>query len=118
MNKYHEKDGLMAKLQNEIAQFIEQRDWRQYHAPKKLARAFSGEVAELVEIFQWMTAEEIENVAGVTLAHLEEEIGDVMIYLTTLAACFDLDPVTAARKKLLLNAEKYPLTGECQQKQT
>ncbi|MEB5273344.1 hypothetical protein RXR89_26560, partial [Pseudomonas aeruginosa] len=30
-------------------------DWRQFHSPKNLAMAASVEMAELVEIFQWLT---------------------------------------------------------------
>ncbi|WP_136806631.1 MazG-like family protein [Desulfosediminicola flagellatus] len=98
----------MKQLQTEIKEFIEQRDWQRFHSPKNLAMALSVETAELVEIFQWLTPAQSHNVSSDTLVHIEEEIGDIMIYLTTLAAAFDLDPVSAAHKKLIKNAEKYP----------
>lgn len=109
-NKYHDKEGTMEKLQKEIAAFIQQRNWKQYHTPKNLAMALSVETAELLEIFQWMTPEESSNADSPTLAHIEEEIGDVMIYLTTLAACFELNVLECARKKLVKNNRKYPPT--------
>lgn len=96
------------KLQEEITGFAEKRNWKQFHTPKNLAMALIVETAELLEIFQWMTAEQSYRVDGKTFAHVEEEIGDVMIYLTMLAASFDIDPLAAARKKLQLNAIKYP----------
>jgi len=99
----------MEKLQQAIANFIEKRHWEQFHTPKNLAMALTVEAAELLEIFQWMTAEESCQVNDKTLEHIEEEIGDVMIYLTTLAASFGLDPLSAARKKLQINANKYPV---------
>lgn len=99
----------MEKLQQEIAKFTEQRNWQQYHTPKNLVMALSVETAELVEIFQWMTGEGSNSVDKKTLTHIEEEIGDVMIYLTSLAACFNLNPHTAASKKLKKNALKYPI---------
>jgi len=108
MNKFYEKDGLMGNLQREIDAFIDARNWRQYHSPKNLAMALSVEVAELVEIFQWLSPEESQNVDEQTKKHIEEEIGDVMIYLTTLAGKFGLDPISAACGKLKLNAIKYP----------
>ena len=33
-------------------------DWRQFHSPKNLAMAASVEMAELVEIFQWLSEDE------------------------------------------------------------
>jgi dCTP diphosphatase len=102
----------MEKLQQAIANFIEKRHWQQFHTPKNLAMALTVETAELLEIFQWMTAEESSQVDKKTLNHIEEEIGDIMIYLTTLAASLGLDPLSAARKKLKINAIKYPADDE------
>ena len=98
----------MEKLQQEIKAFIAARDWSQYHSPKNLAMALSVETSELVEIFQWLSPKESHELQGETLTHLEEEIGDIMIYLTTLAATYNLDPITAAKKKMIKNVEKYP----------
>lgn len=99
----------MKQLQAEIKEFIHQRDWQKYHSPKNLAMALSVETAELLEIYQWLSQAESKNVSGETLDHIEEEIGDILIYLTTLAAAHGLDPVSAARKKLEKNAIKYPV---------
>lgn len=71
--------------------------------------ALTVEAAELQEIFQWMTEEESKNVSPQTFTHIEEEIGDVMIYLTTLATSLGLDPIECAKKKLMKNGVKYPL---------
>lgn len=98
----------MEKLQQEIKDFIKKRDWSQYHTPKNLSMALSVEVAELVEIFQWLSPEKSCELEGEALTHLEEEIGDIMIYLTTLASTYNLDPITAARKKIIKNGIKYP----------
>ena len=99
----------MEKLQQSISDFIEKRNWQQFHTPKNLAMALTVETAELLEIFQWMTAEESCHLDKKILTHVEEEIGDVMIYLTTLAASLGLDPLLAARKKLQMNAIKHPI---------
>ncbi|MCJ7715482.1 MAG: nucleotide pyrophosphohydrolase [Anaerolineales bacterium] len=96
----------MKDLKAQIKEFIQARDWEQYHAPKNLAMALSAEVAEIVEIFQWkkedqpLTREEEEN--------LRQEIGDVLVYLLELADKFGIDVVQAARDKMVLNGEKYP----------
>jgi NTP pyrophosphatase (non-canonical NTP hydrolase) len=99
---------LMDDLIREIRRFTEERDWDQFHSPKNLAMALTTEAAEIAEIFQWLTEERSKVLDGEMRARLEEEIGDVMIYLAHLADAFGLDPLDAARKKLLLNAEKYP----------
>jgi len=99
----------MEKLHDKIANFIADRNWQKFHSPKNLVMALSVETAELLEIFQWMTQEESYQPPTEVLSHIEEEIGDVMIYLTTLAASLGLDPVTAAHKKLRKNEKKYPV---------
>jgi dCTP diphosphatase len=98
----------MHALAAEIRRFIRERDWEQYHTPKNLAMALSVETAEIVELFQWLTAEESSALGPEKRTALEEEIGDVMIYLTTLAEKFAIDPIEAAIKKSKLNARKYP----------
>jgi dCTP diphosphatase len=98
----------MEKLRNEIDSFTATRNWQKFHSPKNLAMALTVETAELLEIFQWMTPEESSHPTSKTLSHIEEEIGDVMIYLTTIATSFGLDPMDAAHKKLRLNEIKYP----------
>ena len=97
----------MQNLKKTIKDFIQARDWEQYHAPKNLAMALSVEVAEIIEIFQWkegdqeLTAEEVEG--------LRQEIGDVLVYLLELADHFGIDIIQAARDKMALNAKKYPV---------
>ncbi len=103
------KKKSLKKLQTNLAKFVTSRNWEQFHSPKNLAMALSVEAAELMEIFQWMESGESKTVDAATREHIEEEIGDVMIYLTMLANKFDLDPIEAAHKKMVLNAVKYPV---------
>lgn len=70
--------------------------------------ALSVEVAELVEIFQWMSEEERTQLSKDKRTRLMEEISDVMIYLVNLSDKFGINPITAAKKKLKLNEVKYP----------
>ncbi len=106
----------MKQLQTEIKEFIEKRDWQRFHSPKNLAMALSVETAELVEIFQWLTPSESRHVTPEVRQHIEEEIGDILIYLTTLAATFNIDPISAAQKKLVKNVEKYPEPEDTKEK--
>jgi dCTP diphosphatase len=98
----------MRELKEAISKFIDERDWEQFHSPKNLAMALSVEVAEIVEHFQWLTEEQGRNLPPETLAQLDEEVGDVLIYLTELADKLGIDPVEAAMAKLKINDRKYP----------
>lgn len=103
------KTGRIQNLQNNVKIFAQERNWEQYHTPKNLAMALTVECSELLEIFQWHTPEQSIDPDDRTREHIREEIGDIMIYLTMIAASFDLDPVDAAIDKLALNRRKYPV---------
>lgn len=108
------KTDRLEKLLALIEQFRSRRNWHQYHSPKNLAMALSVECSELLEIFQWLTPEESFEPVRVSRDHVKEEIGDVLIYLTLLAATFDIDPIEAALEKMKLNEKKYPAAATAQ----
>lgn len=99
----------LESLKNRLARFNEERDWSQFHTPKNLSMALSVEASEIVELFQWMDAHESYNLDRDKQEKLEQEIGDVFLYLLTLSSKFDIDPVAAAERKLELNRDKYPV---------
>jgi len=99
----------MEKLRTALRAFAKEREWQRYHSPKNLAMALSVEAAELAEIFQWTEGDQSYQADEATLRHIAEEVGDVMIYLTMLADKFDLDPLSCARNKMVLNNKKYPI---------
>ena len=96
----------MEELKTSIREFIQARDWEQFHAPKNLAMALSVEAAEIVEIFQWKKAN--QSLSPAEEEHLRQEIGDVLVYLLELAEPYGIDIIEAAKDKLLLNERKYP----------
>jgi NTP pyrophosphatase (non-canonical NTP hydrolase) len=96
-------------LRDRLRAFIAERDWDQFHNPKNLAMALVAEAGELVEHFQWLTAEQADALPPETLAEVEHEIADVLIFLVELADRLKIDPLAAAEKKLALNAQKYPV---------
>ena len=101
--------NLLNELKINIRAFAQKRDWDQFHSPKNLAMALSVEVAEVVEHFQWLTAEESNSLSADKINGIKEEIGDVMIYLTRLADRLGIDPVQAAKDKMRINEKKYPV---------
>jgi len=98
----------LTTLRDALRAFCAARDWHRFHTPKNLVMALSVEAAELVELFQWATAEESLDLTAQKRAEVADEIADVLIYLTELADVLDIDPIAAARAKILKNAAKYP----------
>ena len=80
------------KIQKQLSDFADERDWNQFHNPKNLAMALSVEASELVEIFQWLTPEQAEEIMSTNESeHVKEELADVMIYLIRLADKLNID---------------------------
>ncbi len=92
-----------------LRRFADERDWDQFHAPKNLAMALSVEAAELLEHFQWLGEDESRTLPPETLAKVGEEMADVLLYLVRLADKLGVDLAQAARRKMQLNAQKYPV---------
>jgi dCTP diphosphatase len=100
----------VAQLRDAIRQFVEERDWEQFHSPKNLAMALAIEAAELMEHFQWIdidTSRECSQDAE-KLAAIGEELADVLSYTLALANSLDIDLASTHRQKMLKNAAKYP----------
>jgi NTP pyrophosphatase (non-canonical NTP hydrolase) len=96
-------------LRDVLRQFAFERDWNQFHSPKNLAIALSVEAAELLEHFQWITDTESATLMPEQKARIREEVADVLIYLIRLADKLEIDLLDAARDKIQLNAENYPV---------
>jgi NTP pyrophosphatase (non-canonical NTP hydrolase) len=101
----------LKKLNNEIEQIVSDRDWDQFHSVKNLAMALSVESAELLEIFQWMTesqSNEVKNDPKI-LGKVEDEIADIFVYMMRIISKTDIDLEKAVLSKLKKNVEKYPV---------
>ena len=98
----------LTTLRDALRAFCAARDWHRFHTPKNLVMALSVEAAELVEHFQWATPEESLDLAPEKRAAVADEIADVLIYLTELADVLGIDPIVAAREKIVKIAAKYP----------
>lgn len=96
-------------LKEEIRAFAQARDWEQFHTPKNLAMAITGEAGELAAEFQWLTAQQsaLEALSDEQLEAISLEIADVQIYLLRLADVLRVDVPTAVRKKLEINESRF-----------
>lgn len=100
----------VAVLEAELQKFADERDWQQYHSPKNLAMALTGEVGELVELFQWLTEAQSWSVAQdpKTADAVRDELADVLLYLVRLSSVLGVDLNAAVVQKLEKNGKKYP----------
>ncbi len=99
-----------SELAHHLREFASKRDWEQFHSPKNLVMALSVEISELVEHFQWLTEEQSFSLSSENLAAVAEEIADIQIYLVRLSDRLGVDIGDAVDKKLVINADKYPIS--------
>ena len=99
----------LANLQSALDAFVEERNWTQFHSPKNLAMGVAIEAAEIMEHFLWCSGDESYSLPKEKRAEVANEIGDVLIYLLGLGRALDVDIIAAARDKIVINREKYPV---------
>jgi dCTP diphosphatase len=97
------------QLTREIREFAKSRNWEQFHTPKNLSMAISGEAGELVAEFQWLKPEEssTSQLSKEKLRAISLEIADVQIYLLRLADVLGLNISEVVREKLRINQERF-----------
>ncbi|HEY9280908.1 MAG TPA: nucleotide pyrophosphohydrolase [Eoetvoesiella sp.] len=100
----------VAALEAALLTFAQERNWEQYHSPKNLVMALTGEVGELIEIFQWLTEDQSRTVADDprTARAVRDELADVLLYLVRLSSSLGVDLNEAVVSKIAANAKKYP----------
>ncbi len=98
-------------MQRNLKLFAVERDWEKYHTPKNLVMALTGEVGELAEIFQWLTAEEASAVmeSEESAQRVRDELADVLSYVLRIADVLGVDIAQALTTKIAKNGEKYPV---------
>ncbi len=98
------------QLLQQLIEFRRERDWEQFHNPKDLAISLSIEASELLEWFQWRSAEEIsQQLASDKRVKLEDELADVAVYLAYLCHDLGVDLNKVVAAKMVKNADKYPV---------
>lgn len=106
----NDADTTVAELRREIAAFIRERDWEQFHDPKNLSMAIATEAAELMEHFRWIkndpSREHIQKPE--TRAEVASELADIIAFALSFANAADIDITTTLREKMARNAKKYP----------
>lgn len=86
-----------------LTKFNEDRDWDKFHNPKDLALAISIEAGELLELFLWKKAENVDR------EKVKKELADVLAFTFLLANKYKLDIKEIMLEKIAENALKYPV---------
>jgi len=100
----------MKKLQQEIDEYLIERDWKIKSGPDLLAKSIVVEAAELLELFQYTNLSQEELLKNQELVQkVKDELGDVMIYAAEMANILNTDLVEITRAKLEKAKKKYPV---------
>jgi NTP pyrophosphatase (non-canonical NTP hydrolase) len=91
--------------------FRDERDWAQFHTPKDLAANLCIEAAELLEVTQWRSGEELRQHLASPPGReaFEDELADVLLSTLLLAADQKIDLADAFLRKMKKNEAKYPV---------
>ena len=98
-------------LTQALLKFRDQRNWSQFHTLRNLIVSLNLEAAELLELTQWKTDEEMSTLVSNASTHeaLRDECADVLLYLLLIADKAGIDLEEVALSKLAKNAAKYPV---------
>ncbi|MHA1689792.1 MAG: MazG-like family protein [Promethearchaeota archaeon] len=97
-------------FKNKVEQFIMQREWKKYHAPKNLIQALQIEVSELSELFlfkEYLKEDILKNKK--LYESICNEVADIFIYLISFANSLNIDLTRAFLNKMKINEKKYPI---------
>ncbi|MEK6840823.1 MAG: nucleotide pyrophosphohydrolase [Nanoarchaeota archaeon] len=108
-----DKDGnrKIQEIKDFVKKYCEERDWDQFHSAKELAIALSIEASELLAPFRFKSEKEIEELFKnpKKKEEIEDEMADVLYFLTRLAQRYDIDLAEAFDRKMDKNAKRYPV---------
>ena len=103
-------DTTVGQLRDLVSEFVNDRNWQQFHRPKNLAMSIAIEAAELMEHFQWVTHQQGDQITqdALRLVDIREELADVLSYLLAMANALGIDLTQALTEKMQKNELKYP----------
>ena len=100
----------ITELKKIVEDFVNERDWSQFHNPKNLSMALAIEAGELMDIFKWNTTKECESMMSEkkTRQDATDELADIMIYALAFSNRNNINISSAIEKKMIKNRGKYP----------
>lgn len=105
-----DKTTTLATLKALQDAFLKERDWHQFHNPKRDSMGISIEAAELMELFLFADPKKDgDQIVAEKRERIEEEIADVFMWVLCFANTTGIDLSEAFHKKMAKNAQKYPV---------
>jgi len=74
-----------------------------------MAIGLALEAAEVLEHFQWKNEREMEEYIKIHKKDIGEELSDVLYWVLLMSYDLRIDLVKAFNKKMIKNAQKYPV---------
>jgi len=99
----------ISALTRRIQDFVDAREWRQFHNPKDLAVAINAEAGELMQHFVWQQPGQIEGRLQERRGEIASEIADVAILLFEFADNLDYQLGEEILRKVEHNEQRYPV---------
>ena len=111
MQSHRDSSTKVDQLRDLVQEFVDERNWQSFHNPKNIAMSLAIEAAELMEHFQWLTLAEAEAVKSdpEKMHEVGEELADCLAYVIAMANTLEIDLSDTLHKKMIRNAEKYPI---------
>jgi len=91
------------EMTKKIAVLRDSRYRKQFHNPKDLALSMVLEASELLEHFQWKSAEEIEKYAAGHKKEIGEVLADVLYWVLLMGHDLEINVIKALDKKIEKN---------------
>lgn len=100
------------QLMKKVAEFIDDRDWRQFQTTKDLAESASVESNELLEHFLWRDGKEMDEIlrsegGRETLKQVKNETADILFCCLAVAEHLNFDLEDAFREKMKELGNRY-----------
>lgn len=95
------------QLRQNVSEFCERRNWRQFHDAKELSIGISTEAGELLQHFRFKNKEQVETKAQTQ--QVREELVDILYFILRFSELYNIDLTTQLKNKLKKNNEKYPI---------
>ena len=105
----NDNNSTLQELKSQMAAFVKERDWNQFHTAKNLSMYIAVEAAELMEKFLWTSSQDSAKLLETNRQAIEEEVADVLSVLISFANACNIDITKAFIDKMVKNAKKYPV---------
>jgi len=107
----NDRSTTITELKKIVEDFVNERDWSQFHSPKNISMALAIEASELMDIFKWDTERDskVKMSEGISRQEAIDELADIIIYAIAFANRNNIDISSAIEQKMKKNEKKYPV---------